>query len=140
MITKMTKYTFLLLSSDTEAFLHEMQDLGVLDIKRSRKPVDAVSAQLFRQAEDLRHEIETVEKCDFAKDAAHAALSAKLAAASAAFAEKKHWGDLDAAQKKALEEAGCHFHYYTVPVKKFNPAVCELLGVSVPEDFVAITE
>ena len=30
MITKMTKYTFLLLRSDTEAFLHEVQDLGVL--------------------------------------------------------------------------------------------------------------
>ena len=31
MITKMTKYTFLLLSSDTEAFLRDIQDLGVLD-------------------------------------------------------------------------------------------------------------
>ena len=103
MITKMTKYTFLLLRSDTEAFLHEVQDLGVLDIKRSRKPVDAVSAQLFREAESIRHEIETVEKCDFSKDATHAALSAKLEAASAAFAEKKHWGDMDTAQRKALE-------------------------------------
>ena len=133
MITKMTKYTFLLLSSDTEAFLHEVQDLGVLDIKRSRKPVDAVSAKLFREAEDIRHEIETVEKCDFSKDAAHAALTAKLAAASEAFAEKKHWGDLDATQRKALEQAGCHFHFYTVPVKKYNPSWAEHYAIEIIE-------
>ncbi len=30
--------------------------------------------------------------------------------------------------------------YFPDPIKKFNPAVCELLGVSVPEDFVAITQ
>ena len=54
MITKMTKYTFLLLSRDTEAFLREIQELGVLDIQRSRKPVDATSAQLFREAEAIR--------------------------------------------------------------------------------------
>ena len=133
MITKMTKYTFLLLRSDTEAFLHEVQDLGVLDIKRSRKPVDAVSAQLFREAESIRHEIETVEKCDFSKDATHAALSAKLEAASAAFAEKKHWGDMDTAQRKALEQAGCHFHFYTVPTRKFNPSWAENYAIEVIE-------
>ena len=133
MITKMTKFTFLLLSSDTDAFLHEVQDLGVLDIKRSRKPVDAVSAKLFREAEDIRHEIETVEKCDFSKDAAHAALTVKLAAASEAFAEKKHWGDLDAAQRKALEQAGCHFHFYTVPVKKYNPSWAEHYAIEIIE-------
>ena len=125
MITKMTKYTFLLLRSDTDAFLHEIQELGVLDITRSRKPVDADSARLYREAEDIRREIETVERCDFGKDAQHTALSAQLAATSAALAEKKQWGDVDPAQLKALEKAGCPFHYYTVPVKKFNPAWTE---------------
>ena len=104
MITKMTKYTFLLLSSDTEAFLREIQELGVLDITRSRKPVDATSAQLFREAEALRHEIETVEKCDFSRDERHSAIQGKLDAAEAAYAEKKHWGDLDRAKVKALRE------------------------------------
>lgn len=122
MITKMTKYTFLLLSSDTEAFLREIQELGVLDITRSRKPVDATSAQLFREAEALRHEIETVEKCDFSRDERHSAIQGKLDAAEAAYAEKKHWGDLDRAKVKALREAGCQLHFYTLPLKKFNPA------------------
>ena len=121
MITKMTKYTFLLLSSDTEAFLREIQELGVLDITRSRKPVDAVSAQLFREAEDLRRQIATIEACDFAKDAQHADLTARLAATRDAYTEKKHWGDLDPVKVNALQEAGCQLHYHIVPIKKYNP-------------------
>ena len=125
MITKMTKYTFLLLSSDTDAILREIQELGVLDITRSRKPVDTTSAQLFREAEAIRHEIETIEKCDFSRDERHSAIEAKLTAAQAAVDEKRHWGDLDPAKIKALRDAGCQIHYYTLPVKKFNPAWLE---------------
>ncbi len=125
MITKMTKYTFLLLSSDTDAILREIQELGVLDITRSRKPVDTTSAQLFREAEAIRHEIETIEKCDFSRDERHSAIEAKLTAAQTAVDEKRHWGDLDPAKIKALRDAGCQIHYYTLPVKKFNPAWLE---------------
>ena len=133
MITKMTKYTFLLLSSDTEAFLREVQDLGVLDITRSRKPVDAISAQLFREAEDIRHEIDTVEKCDYSHDERHQLLSEKLDAAEAARAEKQFWGDLDPIKVKALREAGCHLHFHVVPVKKFNPAWLEQYAIEIIE-------
>ena len=122
MITKMTKYTFLLLSRDTEDFLREIQDLGVLDITRSRKPVDARSGQLYREAETIRKEIETVERCDFSRDEQHHALCAKLDAARSALAEKQHWGDLDPEKVKALREAGCQLHFHTLPVKKFNPS------------------
>ena len=122
MITKMTKYTFLLMSSDTEAFLRDIQELGVLDVTRSRKPVDATSGKLYREAEVIRKEIETVERCDFSRDEEHHALTGKLAAAEAAHEEKLHWGDLDAAKVRALREAGCQLHFHTVPLKKFNPA------------------
>ena len=125
MITKMTKYTFLLLSSDTEAFLREIQELGVLDLTRSRKPIDAASGQLYREATALRKEIEAVEQCDFSRDEEHRKLSEKLSAAEDAYAEKLHWGDVDLAKVKALHEAGCRFHFHTVPVKKYNPAWAE---------------
>ena len=134
MISKMTKYTFLLLSSDTEAFLREIQELGVLDITRSRKPVDAVSAKIFKEAEDIRHEIETVERCDYSRDEMHSNLTARLSAAEAAHAEKMHWGDIDNAKIKALEQAGCHFHYYTVPSKKFNKQWLEQYPLEIVEE------
>ena len=129
MITKMTKYTFLLLSRETEAFLREVQDLGVLDITRSRKPVDAVSGQLYREAEQIRHEMDTIERCDYSRDEHHGAIAAKLSAAEAALEEKKHWGDLDADKVRALREAGCQLHFHTVPVKKFNPAWMERYAI-----------
>ena len=125
MITKMTKYTFLLLSNDTEDFLREIQELGVLDITRSRKPVDATSGKLYKDAETLRKEIDTIERCDYSRDEEHRSLCAKLSAAEEAHAEKLHWGDLDSAKVNALREAGCQLHFYTVPVKKFNPAWAE---------------
>ncbi|MBR6423609.1 MAG: ATPase V [Bacteroidales bacterium] len=122
MITKMTKYTFLLLTSDTEGFLREIQDLGVLDITRSRKPVDATSGKLYREAEAIRKEIETVERCDYTRDEQHVELTDKLSAAEAAHEEKLHWGDVDPEKVRALREAGCQLRFYTVPVKKFDPS------------------
>ena len=133
MITKMTKYTFLLLSRDADAFLREVQDLGVLDITRSRKPVDAFSTKLYRETEELRKEIETIGRCDYSRDEQHGVLSARLTAAEDAYAEKLHWGDQDDAQRKALEQAGCRFHYYTVPAKKFNPAWLDEYAIEVIE-------
>ncbi len=129
MITKMTKYTFLLLSRETEAFLREIQDLGVLDITRSRKPVDAASGKLYREAEAIRKEIELVKQCDYSRDEQHRTLTAKLAAAEAAHEEKLHWGDVDSAKVTALRKAGCQLHFHTVPVKKFNPAWTEQYAI-----------
>ena len=42
MISPMTKYSFILLSGQTEEFLSKIQDLGVIDITRSVKPVDEI--------------------------------------------------------------------------------------------------
>ena len=36
--------------------------------------------------------------------------------------------------------ASMPIEYFPDPVKKFNPSVCELFGLSVPEDFVAIAD
>ena len=40
MITLMDKYSFILLSGDRDRFLDEIQELGVVDIKRSSKAID----------------------------------------------------------------------------------------------------
>lgn len=131
MITKMTKYTFLLLHSETEGFLREVQELGVLDLTRSRKPVDAVSGQLFREAEEIRHRIERIGRCDYARDEQHAALSAQHDAVMAARSEKMQWGDIDQAQRQELEKEGCHFHFYTVPAKRFKEQWLENYAIGI---------
>ena len=39
MVDKMMKYSFILLSGESEEFLKQLQELGVVDISRSTKPV-----------------------------------------------------------------------------------------------------
>ena len=43
MVDKMMKYSFILLSGETEGFLEKLQELGVVDVTRSAKPVDDCS-------------------------------------------------------------------------------------------------
>ena len=44
MVEKMTKYSFILPSGETEGFLEWLQDLGIMDVNRSSKPVDSTSS------------------------------------------------------------------------------------------------
>jgi len=46
MITRMTKYSFVLLSEQTPDFLNRLQDLGMVDINRHEKAVDQHSKDL----------------------------------------------------------------------------------------------
>ena len=54
MIEKMTKYSFVLLSADKEEFLSGLQDLGLVDITRSEKPVDDNTAAMLADIEAQR--------------------------------------------------------------------------------------
>lgn len=51
MVTKMTKYSFILLSEQTEGFLNSLQELGVVDISRSLKPIDEQSSGMLAEAD-----------------------------------------------------------------------------------------
>ena len=62
MIEKMTRYDFVLLSSDKESFLADLRELGVVDIKRSDKAVDGTSEQMLEQIRLAKEEIRLVEK------------------------------------------------------------------------------
>ena len=75
MITKMTKYSFILLSGEKEGFLEQLQELGVVDISRSVKPVDQDSHEMLAKATKARKVIETLENIDYSKDADYEAIS-----------------------------------------------------------------
>jgi len=59
MITRMTKYSFVLLSEQTSDFLNKLQDLGMVDINRYEKAVDQHSKDL---SDILLHINQTVIK------------------------------------------------------------------------------
>ena len=75
MITKMTKYSFVLLSGEKEGFLEQLQELGVVDISRSVKPVDQASHEMMARASKARKVIETLEALDYSKDADYEAVA-----------------------------------------------------------------
>ena len=65
MINKMTQYSFILLQGDKEKFLSDLQQLGVVDITRSFKPVDDASNQLLLKAESLKDAVAFLGSQDF---------------------------------------------------------------------------
>ncbi|MBQ6880598.1 MAG: hypothetical protein IJN52_10425, partial [Bacteroidales bacterium] len=69
MITKMTKYSFILLTGEKEGFLEQLQELGVVDISRSVKPVDQDSSEMFAKASRAKKALEFLESVNYSKDA-----------------------------------------------------------------------
>lgn len=113
MITKMTKYSFILLKGDREKFLEELNGLGVVDISRSSRPVDAHSHELLSELGRIRAGIASVRNV---MDGRLAALIQERDALEKLRKEVLPWGDYD---MDALKTFGPH--YYRVPEKKFNP-------------------
>ena len=151
MITKMTKYSFVLLTGEKEGFLEQLQELGVVDISRSVKPVDQDSSEMFHKAERARKTLEFLESIDYSKDAEAEAIAkatvniegdpvdfieecrAKLTElhTSLTHAEKQlkarlPWGDYDKKALDGLKDLGYVIRYYAVDTKKFDEAWGEI--------------
>lgn len=150
MIEKMTKYTILLLSSEKDDFLSQMQELGMLDIRRSSKPVDSYSEAILQDIRRSQQAVLALEKIDFSRDEDYAAVESRAAAletehtdadileevaagraALASVAERrkalerecemlKPWGRFEANDINRLEADGLHLHFFNVPKKRFS--------------------
>ncbi len=159
MITKMTKYSFVLLTGEKEGFLEQLQELGVVDISRSVKPIDSDSSVMFHKAERARKTLEFLEGIDYSKDADAEAIAkttididgdpvdfieecrAKLTElhASLANAEKQlnatlPWGEYDKKALDSLKDLGYAVRYYAVDAKKFDDSWGELYPLQVVEN------
>ena len=159
MITKMTKYSFVLLTGEKEGFLEQLQELGVVDISRSVKPIDSDSSVMFHKAERARKTLEFLESIDYSKDADAEAIAkttvniegdpvdfieecrAKLTELHAALAHAKKqlqatlpWGEYDKKALDGLKDLGYAIRYYAVDAKKFDESWGELYPLQVVEN------
>ena len=161
MITKMTKYSFIMLSDETGNFLTRLQDLGVVDITRARKPVDTTSSAMLEKAGEIKRAISLLGKIDYTKDedsetilkraesvtvpadVANAAadtvtemekLRARLDQASRETGERLPWGDFNPADIRKLEDNGYTIRWYKVPAKKFREEWAEEHALQVIEN------
>ena len=116
MISKMTKYSFILLSGEKEHFIDSLQEIGLVDITRSDKPVDDRSAELLRKANETREAITQAKK-------EAEGLSKELADARRQVEILRPWGAFNPGDLKRIPGYGIHF--YLVDRKKFRPEWAE---------------
>ena len=156
MITKMTKYSFILLTGEKEGFLEQLQELGVVDITRSVKPVDQDSSEMLAKATKAKRTIEFLEGIDYTKDADYEAISkttthiegspveyvegckarisvleSDLANTLKQVSARYPWGEFDKAALDGLADLGYKVRYYSVDEKRFDPQWAELYPLQV---------
>ena len=144
MVTEMTKYDFILMSGDADAFLEKLQTVGMVDITRSLKPVDEQSEKLSARADIYRKALSTlkaVEKADdpgqkptdFAVEVMETvrdkeALEAQLPQLRKDADELVPWGQFDAKSFDRLKDSGLKLHFYKA--KAIDPAWTEQYALS----------
>ena len=120
MIEKMTRYSIIALSGEKENILKEIQDIGLMDIKRSSKPVDETSAKMLSEIQMLRKSITCIEKDDYNRDEEYRTLCAQLSELEKELTERERWGSYDVAKMKALNKLGFKLRCYCIPVSKYD--------------------
>lgn len=148
MVTKMTKYSFILLSEQTEGFLNSLQELGVVDISRSLKPIDEQSSEMLAEADRAKKALSILAACkagsekDFKFDGCPvdavletqdriAEISAEIAATKKEIAVRQPWGSFRSEDIHKLESQGLKLRFYSCMKKKFDPSWAEIRPLEV---------
>lgn len=161
MVEKMIKYSFILLSEETDGFLSKLQELGVVDVTRSAKPIDDHSASMLDSAANAKRIIGKLESINYTNDdnkkaielayarataekdmvggaqkalAALAELEAAKAASDKEVKARRPWGKFDKTRLEQLETLGYAVRYYITPKKKYSAEWAELYPLQVVAD------
>lgn len=136
MISPMTKYSFVLLCGQTEEFLSRIQELGVIDITRSLKPIDETSEKLLAEADEVKKALSVLKNCKGEPDKASvsggsakdvldtderiAELRSELTSAKKELVARTPWGEFSSEDLQKLEAKGLQIRFYSCPKKKFD--------------------
>ena len=149
MIAPMTKYSFILLKGDQEGLLEKLQEIGLVDITRSVKPIDDKSAAILAEAERKHALLQSLDKVEIPEGLAHtvvtgnpeetaktaldhlAELEEALKAAEKEAAASEPWGEYDRDKLRAVEDAGIPVHFHITPAKAFKAEWADQYALSV---------
>ena len=160
MVTEMTKYGFILMSGEADAFLEKLQEIGMVDITRSVKPIDEQSEMLSYQADIYRKAIvalKEVEPAEFAEktygDLAANVLETvngiesdrnQLSQLRRDLEECQPWGNFDVNDIERLAKQGLKLHFYKAkavdPAWKEQYALSEISNDGVNTYFVVVDD
>ena len=149
MIAPMTKYSFILLKGDQEGLLEKLQEIGLVDITRSVKPIDDKSAAILADAERKHALLLSLDKVEIPEGLAPTAVSGDpeetakaaldrlaeleeaLKAAEKEAAASEPWGEYDRDKLRAVEDAGIPVHFHITPAKAFKAEWADQYALSV---------
>ena len=149
MIAPMTKYSFILLKGDQEGLLEKLQEIGLVDITRSVKPIDDKSAAILAEAERKHALLQSLDKVEIPEGLAHTAVTGNpeetaktaldhlaeleeaLKAAEKEAAASEPWGEYDRDKLRAVEDAGIPVHFHITPAKAFKAEWADQYALSV---------
>ncbi len=140
MIEKMTKYSFILLSGEKENFLEGLQNLGVVDITRSNKPIDESSEKMLAFSESckralailknrkrnqfksvkLQIPVEDVITEIFDLQKKIDSLNNEIALSEKELEIIKPWGSFNVSDFKKIESIGYSIHFFKTSKKSFS--------------------
>ncbi len=145
MITRMTKYSFVLLSEQTQDFLKKLQDLGMVDINRREKPVDEHSKEMTNKLVQINQSVARLkqvakektqkEAVPFEGDASsmleettqlflkREALRNDINVLSEQIKQAEPWGTFTQEDMDKLRDMGFTIHAYVQPAKRLNPGL-----------------
>ena len=142
MIDKMTRYSFILLNGEETAFLEQLQEVGLVDITRSEKPMNEVTMGIAGEIERIDGLIKGLEKVDIPEGTKpatytgegsddllrfangtlmdYAEITGSLKELQQKVEKARVWGSFDKARLETLSAAGVPFHFHVLNAKQFQ--------------------
>ncbi len=139
MITPMTKYSFVLLKEEEGPLLEKLQEIGLVDITRSAKPVDETSQKLAGEVELLDGLIQGLNKAVIPEDTRPEHIDGdivrlaggqimrysedmvEIKALEKEVKDLRAWGYFDRSTVDQLAQAGVPLHFHILSQKQFKP-------------------
>ena len=122
-----------MLSGDESRILESIQSLGIIDIRRSSKPVDAHSSALLAESEELRKRIADISGDRYARDEQFVRISSELDQTRKTRKEVEVWGPFEAEKLGGLGRLGLKMRFYCVADNKFKEEWSELQPLEIVE-------
>lgn len=149
MIASMTKYSFILLSGQQKGLLETLQNVGLVDITRSSKPIDDQSRQLLADVELISGLIQGLEKAEVPEGTVPEQIDGDIVrlaggmimrysddrnemdALKKKIQQQRVWGQFDPELLQKLDLAGVPVHFHSLSNKQFNPEWAQAYPLSV---------